>query len=106
MFVRAYVFCCALALQLHVLGASQFQQAFNDIQTHHVKDAKALDRTVESLTQIASKLQAEPENPKYRKIRLLNKTFWERVGSVNGGISFMSALGFDLEQGTPQPLLL
>ncbi|CAN0055107.1 unnamed protein product [Scytosiphon promiscuus] len=99
MFLRVYGFLCVLGLQLHILGASQFQQAFKDIQRHHVKDAKALDRTIESLAHIAGKLQTEPENPKYRKIRLLNKTFWERVGSVDGGISFMSALGFDLEQG-------
>lgn len=102
MFMRAYTFCCALALLPHVLAASQFREAFNDIQRHHVKDTKAFNRTIESLAHIAGKLETDPENPKYRKIRLLNKTFWERVGSVNGGISFMSALGFDLEQGVLQ----
>ncbi|CAN0155043.1 unnamed protein product [Pylaiella littoralis] len=99
--MRPYL-CCGLAL-LHVcvVAASNFQGALDEILSHHSKDATALRRTLDSLTHIATRLQWEPENPKYRNIRLLNKTFWERVGSVNGGISFMSALGFDLlGQGT------
>ncbi|CBJ29108.1 conserved unknown protein [Ectocarpus siliculosus] len=80
--------------------ASNLQGAFDQIVSHHAKDLRALNRTLDSLTNIAENLFNEPENPKYRKIRLLNKVVWERVGSVDGGISFMSALGFDLNPGT------
>ncbi|CAM9786167.1 unnamed protein product [Ectocarpus sp. 12 AP-2014] len=80
--------------------ASILQGAFDQIVSHHAKDLRALNRTLDSLTNIAENLFNEPENPKYRKIRLLNKVVWERVGSVDGGISFMSALGFDLNPGT------
>ncbi|CAM9402344.1 unnamed protein product [Ectocarpus sp. 13 AM-2016] len=80
--------------------ASNLQGAFDQIVSHHAKDLRALNRTLGSLTNIAENLFNEPENPKYRKIRLLNKVVWERVGSVDGGISFMSALGFDLNPGT------
>ncbi|CAN0525474.1 unnamed protein product, partial [Ectocarpus sp. 12 AP-2014] len=80
--------------------ASNLQGAFDQIVSHHAKDLGALNRTLDSLTNIAENLFNEPENPKYRKIRLLNKVVWERVGSVDGGISFMSALGFDLNPGT------
>lgn len=95
--MRSYLYC-ALALLLHVgvVAASNFQAALDQIVSHHSTDAIALGRTLDSLTHIATRLQSEPESRKYRNIRLLNKTFWERVGSVNGGISFMSALGFDL----------
>ncbi|CAM9105507.1 unnamed protein product [Ectocarpus fasciculatus] len=80
--------------------ASKLQGAFDQIINHHAKDLRALNRTLDSLTSIAENLFNEPENPKYRTIRLLNKVVWERVGSVDGGISFMSALGFDLNPGT------
>lgn len=90
---------CLRALLLHVgiaVASSGFQAALDDIAAFHRQDAAALARTLESLSTIATRLQLEPDNPKYRNIRLLNKTFWERVGSVNGGIAFMSSLGFDL----------
>lgn len=82
---------------------ASFQASLDLIVKHHGRNETSLAHTVDTLTHIATKLKDEPEDKKYRSIRLLNKTFWERVGSVNGGISFMSALGFDLvEQGEPQ----
>lgn len=96
--IRSYLY----ALLLHVgivVASSSFQAALDEIVAFHRQDTGALARTIDSLTTIATRLQAEPDNPKYRKIRLLNKVFWDRVGSVNGGIAFMSSLGFDLLQG-------
>lgn len=82
---------------------ASFQASLDLIVKHHGKDEISLAHTLDTLSHITAKLKDEPEDEKYRSIRLLNKTFWERVGSVNGGISFMSALGFDLvEQGEPQ----
>lgn len=87
-------------LRIGVAQASNFESALDLIMRYHGKDSKGLSNTLDALTQIATKLRDEPKDPRYRSIRILNKTFWERVGSVNGGISFMSALGFDLvEQG-------
>lgn len=89
-----------LILLLHVVGTTvasgSFQAAVDEIVAFHRQDTAALAHTLDSLSTIATRLQSEPDNPKYRKIRLLNKTFWERVGSVDGGIAFMSSLGFDL----------
>ena len=91
------LFSFAFVLNVGVVAAgNSLHAALDEICAFHNKDNVALSRTLESLTEIATHLQSEPENPKYRNIRLLNKTFWERVGSVNGGISFMSSLGFDL----------
>lgn len=87
------------ALLLHVgivMASSSFQAALDEIVAFHRQDTAALARTLDSLRTIATRLQSEPDNPSYRNIRLLNKTFWERVGSVDGGIAFMSSLGFDL----------
>lgn len=87
-------------LRVGLAQASNFESALDLIMRYHGKDSQGLANTLDSLTQIATKLRDEPEDPRYRSIRILNKTFWERIGSVNGGISFMSALGFDLvEQG-------
>lgn len=86
---------------------ASFQASLDLIVRHHGRNETSLAHTVDTLTHIATKLKEEPEDQKYRSIRLLNKTFWERVGSVNGGISFMSALGFDLvEQGEPHRRVL
>lgn len=96
--IRSYLY----ALLLHVgimVASSSFQAALDEIVAFHRQDTAALTRTLDSLSTIASRLQSEPDNPKYRNIRLLNKVFWERVGSVNGGIAFMSSLGFDLLSG-------
>ncbi len=88
-----------------VAAGNVLQAALDEICAFHNRDSTALSRTLDSLTEIATRLQSEPENPKYRQLRLLNKTFWERIGSVNGGISFMSSLGFDLlDQGGFQQL--
>lgn len=99
--MRVYLSYVLVAiLRVGVAQASKFESALDLIMRYHGKDSQALANTLDSLTQIATKLRDEPEDPRYRSIRILNKTFWERVGSVNGGISFMSALGFDLvEQG-------
>lgn len=99
--MRVNLRCVLVAiLRVGVVQASNFASALDLIMRFHGKDAQGLSNTVEALTQIATKLRDEPEDPRYRSIRILNKTFWEKIGSVNGGISFMSALGFDLvEQG-------
>lgn len=95
-----------IALGLSWLGfaiaaAADFALALDLMMQHHGKDKAKLGQTLNTLTQIATKLRDEPGDKKYQSIRLLNKTFWDRVGSVNGGISFMNALGFDLvQQGT------
>lgn len=85
--------------------ASDFASALDLIVKHHGSNTSKLGQTLETLTTIATKLKEEPQDKRYRSIRLLNKTFWECVGGVNGGISFMTALGFDLvEQGAYNPL--
>lgn len=91
-----YAFVTAAVLQLSCVLASEFRAALNFIDAHHGSDNAGLTHTLDTLTQIVTKLKEAPGEKKYRSIRLLNKTFWDRVGGVNGGISFMTALGFDL----------
>lgn len=99
--MRAYLYWTfATILRLRVALASNFDTALDLVVRYHGKDTKGLSKTVDTLTQIATRLRDEPDDPKFRSIRLLNKTFWERIGSVNGGIPFMTAMGFDLvDQG-------
>lgn len=95
--MRAYVYCVlAVLLRVGFALASNFDTALDLIVKYHGTDVQGLTHTIDTLTHITTKLKDEPENQKYRSIRLLNQHFWERVGSVNGGISFMNALGFDL----------
>lgn len=89
-------FLAAAALRLSYVLAADFGRALDLIVQHHGQDREGLTSTLDTLTQIVSKLKDAPDEREYRSIRLLNKSFWERVGSINGGISFMTALGFEL----------
>lgn len=85
-----------LAVQVSRGIATEFGSALDLIVRHHADDTVGLRWTLDTLIQIVTRLKHNPEERKYRSIRLLNKNFWERVGKVNGGLSFMTALGFDL----------
>lgn len=86
-----------IILRMSASVASNFETALNLIVKHHGDDVKRLSHTLESLEHIVTRLNHEPHNEKYRRIRLLNKNFWEKVGKVDGGIPFMKALGFELK---------
>lgn len=95
--MRSHLYCIlAAALQVCFVLASNFEAPLSLIVKHHGQNTEGLSKTIDTLTKITTKLKEEPGEVKYRSIRLLNEAFWETVGSVNGGISFMTALGFDL----------
>lgn len=79
----------------HVLGG-ELAKALELIVRHHGRDAASLQSTLHTLSHIVTRLNETPNEDKYRRIRLLNSSFWERVGKVEGGIAFMTALGFEL----------
>lgn len=94
--MRFLTFFVLATLRLsHVLGG-ELAKALELIVRHHGHDAASLQRTLRTLSHIVTRLNETPNEDKYRRVRLLNTSFWERVGKVEGGIAFMTALGFEL----------
>ncbi|CAM9665623.1 unnamed protein product [Discosporangium mesarthrocarpum] len=92
---------------LYGVKASESNQpyaaALDLLVKHHGGDILARTKSVTALVEIVDNLRKHPGDGRYRRIRLLNKGFWEKIGSVNGGIAFMTALGFELvDEGTGQ----
>ena len=49
---------------------------------------------IERIIKLGSKILFEPKNPKLRGVKLENKAFNEKIGSLNYGMSLMKAVGF------------
>ncbi|CAH8251183.1 unnamed protein product [Arabidopsis lyrata] len=67
-------------------------------QTHKEDDAK-VKRAFQTLLTYMGNVAKNPDEEKFRKIRLTNQTFQERVGSLRGGIEFMELCGFEKIEG-------
>ena len=58
------------------------------------KDSEKLDLGRETLLKYMNNIIEHPEEEKYRKIRVQNKAFQDRVLSLNGADKFIEAAGF------------
>ncbi|CAH2038902.1 unnamed protein product [Thlaspi arvense] len=67
-------------------------------QTHKEDDAK-VKKAFETLLTYMGNVAKNPDEEKFRKIRLTNQTFQERVGSLRGGIEFLELCGFEKIEG-------
>ncbi|KAJ1369083.1 PUB domain [Parelaphostrongylus tenuis] len=67
---------------------------------------------IETIGKYLQNIIEYPDEPKYRRIRLSNKAYQERVASVKGGPEFLKSVGFEerlepLKDGdTPEPFLV
>ncbi|CAM9371643.1 unnamed protein product [Chrysoparadoxa australica] len=106
--MKIWVWCLLLLLSLPGISSSiDLDKLGQALQVVRVGDAgegeQAMAKranSVRMLLGIVDNLVQDPANEKYLAVRLMNKAFWARVGSINGGISLMTALGFELlDQG-------
>ncbi|XP_068645662.1 vicilin-like seed storage protein At2g18540 [Aristolochia californica] len=67
-------------------------------QNHKDEDAK-VKRAFQTLLTYAGNVVKNPGEEKFRKIRLNNPTFHDRVGSLKGGIEFLEICGFEKIEG-------
>ncbi|KAJ6810006.1 chromatin assembly factor 1 subunit A-B-like [Iris pallida] len=65
-------------------------------QNHKDEDAK-LKRAFQTLLTYVGNVARNPDEDKFRKIRLNNQTFQDRIGSLQGGIEFLEQCGFQKE---------
>ncbi|XP_073147840.1 plant UBX domain-containing protein 2 [Henckelia pumila] len=59
---------------------------------------KAKDSSMEVVMKLFKNVVADPENAKFRKIRLGNPKIKEAIGDVQGGIELLECIGFELKE--------
>ncbi|CAM9154840.1 unnamed protein product [Choristocarpus tenellus] len=95
------LFYCAVAV-----AKQPFATALDLVIQHHGGDVVSRTKSVQALAVVVDNLKTHPGEDRYRRIRLLNKGFWEKIGSANGGIAFMTALGFELVDEGQGPIFV
>eukprot|EP00252_Welwitschia_mirabilis_P027767 TRINITY_DN9626_c0_g2_i1.p1 TRINITY_DN9626_c0_g2~~TRINITY_DN9626_c0_g2_i1.p1 ORF type:complete len:418 (+),score=106.11 TRINITY_DN9626_c0_g2_i1:251-1504(+) len=66
---------------------------------HNVKDDAKAKRAFQTLLTYIGNIARNPNEEKFRKIRLGNPSFQERVGNIKEGIEFLELCGFTKDEG-------
>jgi hypothetical protein len=87
--------------------ADEMRECLRSIKQNNKGDDAKLKTTFNTLLTFARNAATKPDEEKFRKIRVSNATFQERVGKVEGGIKFLELCGFEkLEEGGESFLFL
>lgn len=83
-----------------VTKVEQMRECLRRLKQSHKDDEAKVKKAFETLLTFAKNVATNPDEEKYRKIRLTNATFQERVGKLQGGIEFLQHCGFEkIENG-------
>ncbi|KAK7318946.1 hypothetical protein RJT34_03655 [Clitoria ternatea] len=74
--------------------AEQMRECLRSLKQNHKEDDAKVKRAFQTLLTYVGNVARNPDEEKFRKIRLSNQTFQERVGSLKGGIEFLEICGF------------
>ncbi|EPS62580.1 hypothetical protein M569_12208 [Genlisea aurea] len=79
--------------------AEQMRECLRTLkQTHKDEEAK-VKTAFSTLLTFAKNVATNPDEEKFRKIRLSNANFQDRVGKLKGGIEFLELCGFEKVEG-------
>ncbi|KAJ8547085.1 hypothetical protein K7X08_010671 [Anisodus acutangulus] len=79
--------------------AEQMSECLWTIKQNHMDDEAKVKTTFNTLLTYAKNVATNPNEEKYRKIRLSNALFQDRVGKLQGGIEFLELCGFERIEG-------
>ncbi|OAY55345.1 MAP7 domain-containing protein 2 [Manihot esculenta] len=79
--------------------AEQMRECLRTLKQTHKDDDAKVKRAFETLLTYIGNVAKNPNEEKYRKIRVKNQTFLDRVGSLKGGIEFLEICGFEKIEG-------
>ncbi|CAI9119020.1 OLC1v1020669C1 [Oldenlandia corymbosa var. corymbosa] len=79
----------------------QMRQCLQFIKQSHVADYDKVKVAFTTLLTFARNVALYPDDEKYRKIRITNDKFQERVGKLKGGIEFLELCGFEKLKDSP-----
>ncbi|XP_042490351.1 plant UBX domain-containing protein 2-like [Macadamia integrifolia] len=79
--------------------AERMRDCLRSLKQNHKDDDAKVKRAFQTLLTYVGNVAKNPNEEKFRKIRLNNPSFQERVGSVKGGIEFLELCGFEKIEG-------
>ncbi|KAK7286822.1 hypothetical protein RJT34_22092 [Clitoria ternatea] len=71
------------------------RECLRNLKRSHLGEPARVKRAFETLLVYVRNAVQNPMQEKYRKIRLSNPLFQDRVGSLNGGVEFLELCGFE-----------
>eukprot|EP00250_Pteridium_aquilinum_P034174 c7186_g1_i1 orf=303-1526(-) len=77
--------------------AEQMRECLRSLKQNHKEDDARVKKAFQTLLTYIGNIVRCPDEEKFRKIRISNPTFQERVGSLKGGIQFLEICGFQKE---------
>ncbi|KAF8105630.1 hypothetical protein N665_0157s0198 [Sinapis alba] len=81
--------------------AEELRECLRSLRRNHKEeDPRTMRRVFETLLMIVRNAAKNQDEEKYRRIRLTNHLFQERVGRFKEGVEFMELCGFKREEGS------
>ncbi|KAI5082348.1 hypothetical protein GOP47_0002091 [Adiantum capillus-veneris] len=74
--------------------AEQMRECLRGLKQNHKDEDARVKKAFQTLLTYVGNIARSPDEEKFRKIRISNPTFQERVGSLKGGIQFLEICGF------------
>ncbi|KAF8646447.1 hypothetical protein HU200_065837 [Digitaria exilis] len=78
----------------HVVTSEQLRDCLRTLKKNHKDDSARVTRAYQILLKIIANIVKNPAEEKFRRIRLSNPVFKDRVGDLQGGIEFLELCGF------------
>ncbi|XP_058103257.1 uncharacterized protein LOC131246840 [Magnolia sinica] len=79
--------------------AERMRDCLRSLKHNHKDDDAKVKRAFQTLLTYVGNVAKNPDEEKFRKIRLNNPSFQDRVGSLKGGIEFLELCGFAKIEG-------
>ncbi|KAE9602989.1 hypothetical protein Lal_00018385 [Lupinus albus] len=79
--------------------SEQMRECLRSLKQNHKEDDARVKRAFQTLLTYVGNVARSPDEEKFRKIRLTNQSFQERVGALKGGIEFLEICGFEKIDG-------
>ncbi|WVZ92057.1 hypothetical protein U9M48_038152 [Paspalum notatum var. saurae] len=77
-----------------VVTSEQLRDCLRTLKKNHKDDNARVTRAYQILLKIVANIGRNPAEEKFRRIRLSNPIFKDRVGNLQGGIEFLELCGF------------
>ncbi|KAF3456581.1 hypothetical protein FNV43_RR01235 [Rhamnella rubrinervis] len=77
----------------------QMRECLRSLKQNYKDDDAKVKRAFQTLLTFVGNVAKNPDEEKFRKIRLTNQSFQERVGALKGGVEFLELCGFEKQEG-------
>ncbi|KAG2580178.1 UBX domain-containing protein 1-like isoform X2 [Panicum virgatum] len=77
-----------------IVTSEQLRDCLRTLKKNHKDDSARVTRAYQTLLKIIANIVKNPAEEKFRRIRLSNPIFMDRVGNLQGGVEFLELCGF------------